>query len=192
MKKCQSLRQKRAFTLVELLISLFIAGIVFASIFALVSQFRQIYERLTAQVQTQGPVRNLVTLLRNDLSKTGFVKFLENKNVFEIKYMIPIEKRNKVTLRGREVDFLYDKRRREITINEKIFKCTLGQYIDDFDSEKTLVSKQARKISLDKSYQLDAHALKEGGRVVIISLLESHETDNGKKQATHLFRTGLF
>ena len=127
MKKCQSLRQKRAFTLVELLISLFIAGIVFASIFALVSQFRQIYERLTAQVQTQGPVRNLVTLLRNDLSKTGFVKFLENKNVFEIKYMIPIEKRNKVTLRGREVDFLYDKRRREITINEKIFKWTLGQ-----------------------------------------------------------------
>ncbi len=148
MTNLQGYRRKQGFSLIELLVSLFIAGILFASLFAFVYQFGTFFQTVIQENEKKTPTGDFLSFLRNDLRHTNAVNLRKNARGYLLTYLVGRVRNKDNKLEGKEVRLLYNKRKNQLALTEQWFRWSYLDYIEDS------LKKRAAFTSLEKTWQI--------------------------------------
>jgi len=188
--------RKRGFTLLELLVSVFISSIIFGAMFLFITRFGVVFRTLSGAVEESGPLENVLSRLENDLAFTNAIHLVEKKDHIILNYMLPMTarslKRGSEAMEGKEVEWNFHDRK--IEISETFFLWSGEDFFQKKLSARKISSRQHSEMDLQRSIKFEIQLYSEKNHPYLMSVKaysEDLKTHYLKHLTTRLMTLGV-
>jgi len=181
----KSIYTQKAYTLLELMMALFLSSIIMLGLYGFIVQFRLYYSNIQENTFQNDVYNEFIDVIKADISFTNSIQIKHQKKQIILEYLIPKFKEKNEIISGKKCKIIYNKKLNQVIKEDMYFQWSSQNFIEKNFVNVEYLNTLLKTFELQKNIKLNfslRYSSKKKIRPIILNIIKKTKIKFSKER----------